>query len=78
MSDTNHPKPILARSEGSTGAGAASDTQAPASKTGLVIERPPQLDMASARALANRIRAKLKGRPRLEDSTAIIRQFRSA
>ncbi len=77
MSNPNPPRPMLARSADATGAGAGGiRTSAP--KAAPVIKRSPQLDMESARALAKRIRAKLKGRPRVEDSTAIIRQFRNA
>ncbi len=75
MNDTNPPRPMLARSADASGTGAGG-TSTSAPKTEPVIE--PQLDMESARALAKRIRAKLKDRPRVEDSTAIIRQFRSA
>ncbi len=77
MSNTNPPRPMLARSADAAGTG-ASGTRTSAPKTEPVIERSPQLDMETARALAKRIRAKLKGRPRVEDSTAIICQFRSA
>ncbi len=76
MSDTNPPKPMLAKTADVTGTGAAASGTRP--KTEVDTERPPQLDMESARALARRIRAKIEGRPRVEDSTAIIRQFRNA
>ncbi len=79
MSDYNPPKPMLTRSGSrASGGGVATSTRTPAPKTQAVIERSPQLDMESARALVKRIRAKLKGRPRVEDSTAIIRQLRNA
>ena len=44
----------------------------------LLLEEAAQVDMSSARAVASRIRAKLKDRPMLEDSTQIVRELRGA
>ena len=82
MSNTRAPHPMIAKSPDTAGTAgadtAASATKALSPKTELVTDRPSPLDMASARALAKCIRAKLTGRSRIEDSTAIIRQFRNA
>lgn len=44
----------------------------------LTLEQPKQLDPKVARAVADRIRRKLKGRPAAQDSTQIVRELRDS
>ena len=68
--------PILAKSGGVETAGTGYTARR--SEIDSTTEQAPRLDMAAAQALAKRIRTKLEGRPRLQDSTEIIRAFRDA
>ena len=75
MRTTNPPKPMLARSPDSTDSGFVSVLDR-AREGKRVPDRRAGIGMESARALAERIGAKLRDRPRLEDSTEIVRSFR--